>query len=87
MEIYLQPNSHNIVVGNYSGEIRLFNLHSGNEVSNFQAHDSYIVHLEPSRDGRLLLSSSTWGKPLSMLWSVRNFQSKLVVIQLIINIY
>ncbi|XP_071052428.1 protein mahjong [Onthophagus taurus] len=70
------PGGQSIVVGDYSGEVRLFNLHNGNEETMFQAHDSYVVHLEPSRDGKLLLTSSTWGKPLSALWAMNNNDMK-----------
>lgn len=64
------------MVGEYSGEVRLFNLHSGNEESVFQAHDNYIVHLEPNRNGTLLLTSSTWGRRISALWAVNSWEMK-----------
>lgn len=65
-----------MIVGEYSGDVRLFNILTGNEESSFNAHDSYVVHLEPNRDGSLLLTSSTWGRPLSALWAVAGWEQK-----------
>lgn len=70
------PNDQSIVVGDYSGDIRIFNLHTGNEEFMFQTHDNYIVNLEPNTTGELLLTSSTWGRPLSALWSIKNLELK-----------
>lgn len=52
--------------------MRIFDIHTGNEEAMFQAHDNYIVHIEPSIDGRIILTSSTWGRPLSAVWSTEN---------------
>lgn len=72
------PGDQHIIVGSYTGEIRVFNINSGtaNEESTFSAHDSYVVHIEPNREGNLLLSSSTWGRPLSALWSLNGYEMK-----------
>lgn len=70
------PGDQSIIVGDYSGDIRIFNRHTGNEEFMFQTHDNYIVHLEPNRTGELLLTSSTWGRPLSALWGIRNSEMK-----------
>ncbi|KAL3283032.1 hypothetical protein HHI36_006191 [Cryptolaemus montrouzieri] len=70
------PGDRNILVGDYYGEVHNFNLDSGNEESNFQAHENYIVHLEPSRNGEYLLTSSTWGRPISALWTLKDYQMK-----------
>ncbi|KAK4878446.1 hypothetical protein RN001_010952 [Aquatica leii] len=70
------PGDQNIVAGADSGDIRIFNIHTGNEEASFSAHDSYVVHTEPSRDGQLLISSSTWGRPLSALWAMSNYEMK-----------
>lgn len=67
------PGDQTIVVGDYSGQVRFFNTNTGEcKSSDLSAHDTFVVHLEPSWDGKLLLTSSTWGKPLSALFSVRN---------------
>ncbi|XP_018331272.1 DDB1- and CUL4-associated factor 1 isoform X2 [Agrilus planipennis] len=70
------PGDQSVIVGEYSGEIRFFNLHTGNEESSFQAHDSYVDHIEPNREGSLIVSSSRWGRPLSALWSPNGFEMK-----------
>lgn len=75
-KIALQPGDQSIVVGDYNGEIHLFNLHNGNEIHMFSAHDSYIIHVEPNRTGEFLLSSSTWGKPVSALWNMKSYEMK-----------
>ncbi|EFA04458.2 Protein mahjong-like Protein [Tribolium castaneum] len=73
------PGDKSIIVGDYSGDIRIFNLHTGNEEFMFQTHDNYIVHLEPNRSGEFLLTSSTWGRPLSALWAIRNSEMKFAL--------
>ncbi|XP_063917957.1 protein mahjong isoform X3 [Zophobas morio] len=73
------PGDKSIVVGDYSGDIRIFNLHSGNEEHMFQTHDNYIVHLEPNRSGEFLLTSSTWGRPRSALWGIRGSEMKFAL--------
>ncbi|CAH2000052.1 unnamed protein product [Acanthoscelides obtectus] len=70
------PGGQTIVVGDYNGEIHLFN-HSGNEVGGFSAHENYIVHLDPNRTGDLMLTSSTWGKPISALWDMKSSNMKI----------
>lgn len=70
------PGDQEIIVGDFAGEVRIFNIHTGKEESMFQAHDSYIVHIEPKSDSSVILTSSTWGRPLSALWSVTNYDLK-----------
>ncbi|KAB0791614.1 hypothetical protein PPYR_03414 [Photinus pyralis] len=70
------PGDQSIVAGADSGDIRIFNIHTGNEEASFSAHDSYVLHTEPSRDGQLLISCSTWGRPLSALWSMNGYEMK-----------
>ncbi|KRT78245.1 hypothetical protein AMK59_6678 [Oryctes borbonicus] len=72
------PGDQTIVVGDYSGQVRFFNTNIGEcKSADLSAHDSCVVHLEPSWDGKLLLTSSTWGKPLSALFSVRNMDIEM----------
>lgn len=71
------PGDKMLAVGDYNGEVHIFNMHKGTEVSMFTAHDNYIVHLEPNRTGDFLLTSSTWGKPVSALWNLKGFQMKM----------
>lgn len=76
LTIFLQPGDKTVIVGENNGDVHIFNLHTGTEVSTFGAHDNYIVHLEPNRTGELMLTSSTWGKPVSALWGLNNFDMK-----------
>lgn len=62
------PGNQSLIVGDYSGEVKIFNIQTGAEETSVSCHDSYIVHIEPNKDGSLLLTSSTWGRPLSSLW-------------------
>ncbi|KAJ8918494.1 hypothetical protein NQ315_008192 [Exocentrus adspersus] len=71
------PGDHTVVVGDYNGEIHLFNLNTANENHMFSAHDNYIVHVEPNRTGEFLLTSSTWGKPVSALWNMKTYEMKI----------
>ncbi|XP_054275283.1 protein mahjong-like isoform X2 [Macrosteles quadrilineatus] len=61
-----------LIVGTHHGEVKIFNLHTGSEEATHQCHESYISRLEANRDGTLLLTSSTWRRPLSALWSVNS---------------
>jgi HIV-1 Vpr-binding protein len=45
---------------------------AGDETT-YQVHDSYVYHVEPSRDSRLLITSSSWRSPFSKLWSMGEF--------------
>lgn len=62
-----------LMIGTHQGEVKMFNLHSGAEEATFQCHESYISNLQASNDGSLLLTSSTWRRPLSALWGIDNF--------------
>ncbi|KDR23940.1 protein mahjong [Zootermopsis nevadensis] len=62
-----------LMMGTYQGEVKMFNLHTGSEEATYQCHDSYVYHLQASRDRSLLLTSSTWRRPLSALWSINKF--------------
>lgn len=63
------PGDQSLIVGDYSGEVKIFNIQSGQEETSVSCHDSYIIHIEPNRKGSLILTSSTWGQPLSSLWT------------------
>ncbi|XP_046399943.1 DDB1- and CUL4-associated factor 1 [Ischnura elegans] len=67
------PDDQTIVMGTFQGEVKLFNIHSAVEESSFQCHDSYVYHMAANREGNLLLTSSTWRRPLSALWSVNKY--------------
>uniref|UniRef100_A0A3Q4GMH6 DDB1 and CUL4 associated factor 1 n=1 Tax=Neolamprologus brichardi TaxID=32507 RepID=A0A3Q4GMH6_NEOBR len=59
-----------LMLGTCSGHLKFYNVLSGDEAANYTCHTSAITHLEPSRDGKLLLTSASWSVPLSALWSM-----------------
>lgn len=59
-----------LMLGTCSGHLKFFNVSTGEEAANYTCHTSAITHLEPSRDGKMLLTSASWSVPLSMLWSL-----------------
>ncbi|XP_059103734.1 DDB1- and CUL4-associated factor 1-like isoform X1 [Peromyscus eremicus] len=61
-----------LMLGTYTGQLKLYNVFSGLEEASYNCHNSAITHLEPSRDGTLLLTSATWSQPLSALWGMRS---------------
>ncbi|KAL0977951.1 hypothetical protein UPYG_G00163700 [Umbra pygmaea] len=66
-----------LMLGTCTGQLKLYNVFSGQEEASYSCHSSAITHLEPSRDGSLLLTSSSWSVPLSALWSMQSvFQMK-----------
>ncbi|CAH0698535.1 unnamed protein product [Spodoptera exigua] len=69
------PTQQQLLAATSSGDIRVFNLFSGVEENSYQVHESYIYHMQASRDGLLLLASATtpW-RPLSALWNMKEFE-------------
>ncbi|XP_063371283.1 protein mahjong [Cydia amplana] len=69
------PTQQQLLAATSSGDIRIFNLFSGAEEHTYQVHESYIYHMQASRDGLLLLASATttW-RPLSALWNMKEFE-------------
>ncbi|KAM3620844.1 uncharacterized protein V6R79_002806 [Siganus canaliculatus] len=59
-----------LMLGTCNGHLKSYNVFSGEEVADYTCHTSAITHLEPSRDGKLLLTSASWSFPLSALWSM-----------------
>uniref|UniRef100_A0A4W6BZ56 DDB1- and CUL4-associated factor 1 n=1 Tax=Lates calcarifer TaxID=8187 RepID=A0A4W6BZ56_LATCA len=59
-----------LMLGTCNGHLKFYNVFSGEEEANYTCHTSAITHLEPSRDGKLLLTSASWSVPLSALWSM-----------------
>lgn len=69
-----------IAIGTYQGEVRLYNLHTGAEEIADQCHDSYVYNIQANRRGDLMLTSSTWRRPLSALWGISTmFDLKLAL--------
>ncbi|XP_037535824.1 DDB1- and CUL4-associated factor 1 [Nematolebias whitei] len=61
-----------LMLGTVSGHLKLYNIFSGQEEASYTCHTSAITHLEPSRNGKLLLTSASWSVPLSALWSMED---------------
>ncbi|XP_059924619.1 DDB1- and CUL4-associated factor 1-like [Gadus macrocephalus] len=59
-----------LMLGTCTGHLKLYNVFSGEEEASYTCHNSAITHLEPSKDGKLLLTSASWSVPLSALWSM-----------------
>ncbi|XP_044588564.1 protein mahjong isoform X2 [Cotesia glomerata] len=62
-----------LMVGTYSGDVKMFNIHTGIEEASYQCHESYLSHMECNKRGDLLLTSTAWRRPLSGLWSIGTF--------------
>jgi DDB1- and CUL4-associated factor 1 len=73
------PDASSLMIGTHNGEVRVFHINDSTEDFSASCSDSYINNIKCSRDGRMVLTSSTWHTPLSVLWSVENkqFVSKL----------
>ncbi|XP_051170938.1 protein mahjong-like [Leptopilina boulardi] len=67
------PCQEYLVLGNYAGEVKMFNAHTGTEEGTYQCHESYIYHMECNKKGNLLLTSTAWRTPMSALWSFGTF--------------
>ncbi|XP_063797456.1 DDB1- and CUL4-associated factor 1 isoform X2 [Pseudophryne corroboree] len=61
-----------LMLGTCTGQLKLYNVFSGQEEASYNCHNSAITHLEPSRDGCLLLTAATWSQPLSALWGMKS---------------
>jgi len=61
-----------LFAGTYMGDVKMYNLQSSEETT-YQCHDSYVYHVQPSRDGKMLITSSSWRTPYSKLWKVGDF--------------
>lgn len=73
----IAPCATSVVVGSYSGEVKVFNINeSGEEFSN-NYHESFVSNIKCSRDGNLIATSCVWRNPLSALWSIENKQFQL----------
>ncbi|XP_012267581.2 DDB1- and CUL4-associated factor 1 [Athalia rosae] len=62
-----------LMLGTYTGEVKMFNVHTGTEEATYQCHESYVYHMECSQKGNLLLTSTAWRRPMSALWSIGTF--------------
>lgn len=71
-------NSQFLFLGTLVGELHVYNLYTGLEEATYSCHESELTHCQPSKDGKLLLTSSAWRRPLSSLWTFTDvFEAKL----------
>lgn len=68
------PDASSLMIGTHNGEVRVFHINDSTEDFSASCSDSYINNIKVSRNGRMVLTSSTWHTPLSVLWSVDNKQ-------------
>lgn len=61
-----------LMLGTCTGQLKLYNVFTGQEEASYSCHSSAITHLEASRDGSLLLTSASWSYPLSALWGMKS---------------
>jgi len=51
----------------------MFNIHTGMEEATYQFHESYVCHMECNQRGNLLLTTTAWRSPMSVLWDIGAF--------------
>ncbi|XP_057681856.1 DDB1- and CUL4-associated factor 1-like [Corythoichthys intestinalis] len=61
-----------LMLGTCTGQLKLYNVFTGQEEASYSCHSSAITHLEPSRDGSLILTSASWNFPTSSLWGMKS---------------
>lgn len=67
-----------LFLGTLVGELHVYNLYTGLEEATYSCHESELTNCQPSKDGKFLLTSSAWRRPLSSLWSFTDvFDQKL----------
>ena len=64
-----------LYAGTYLGDVKAFNMNTGEETS-YSCHDSYVYHVQPSRDCRSLITSSSWRTPYSKLHSLGDWGAR-----------
>ncbi len=69
----IMPDDSFVFAGTYQGDVKMFNAVTGVEEGSYACHESTVYHLQPSRSGELLLTSSSWRTPYSGLWSLGEF--------------
>ncbi|XP_022647556.1 DDB1- and CUL4-associated factor 1-like isoform X3 [Varroa destructor] len=67
-----------LFVGTGNGELKVFNVHTGTDEATYNCHDTDLTHCQSSKDGTLILTSSFFREPLSVLWTFTDlFQQKV----------
>ncbi|KAJ6646076.1 Protein mahjong, partial [Pseudolycoriella hygida] len=55
---------------NKSGIVAVYNNKNGSLYTTHQCHGSSVTHVKTSKDGRLLLTCSSYRRPLSRMWNI-----------------
>lgn len=55
-------------LGTSNGDLSLYNLHSSSLEATYSCHNSLISNIEPSKDGKFLITCPLWPQP-SVLWT------------------
>uniref|UniRef100_A0A1B0FDI7 Uncharacterized protein n=1 Tax=Glossina morsitans morsitans TaxID=37546 RepID=A0A1B0FDI7_GLOMM len=76
---HIVENTNLLLVGTHQGEAKVFNMNEGTELFSSRCHSYLIDSIQSNRKGDLVLTSSSWRSPLSVLWSIshNDFISKL----------
>ncbi|KAI5735047.1 hypothetical protein M8J77_013441 [Diaphorina citri] len=61
-----------VLASSNHGKVYIYSCRTAEELLNYSCHESYISNMEVDNKNNLLLTSSTWRRPLSALWSVQN---------------
>ena len=62
-----------LMIGNQTGELKLYNVNTAAEEATYQCHENYLFNIEPNWTGDLLLTSGMYRPPFSCLWAVGDF--------------
>ncbi|XP_074598714.1 lisH and WD40 domain-containing protein mahjong isoform X2 [Brevipalpus obovatus] len=70
-----------LFTGLYTGEMAVYNIHTGGLIATYPCHDTLVSYLEPSRDGKLILTGSdTYSGSTCSLWTYSDlFETKLEI--------
>ncbi|OAD58169.1 DDB1- and CUL4-associated factor-like 1 [Eufriesea mexicana] len=67
------PCQQYLMIGTYAGDVKMYNIQTGLEEATYSCHESYVYHMECNQRGNLLLTSTPWRSPMSVLWSIGTF--------------
>uniref|UniRef100_A0A8D8ZHS1 Protein mahjong n=2 Tax=Cacopsylla melanoneura TaxID=428564 RepID=A0A8D8ZHS1_9HEMI len=61
-----------VLASSNQGKVYMYSTRTAEELLAYSCHESYISNLDVDNRNNLLLTSSTWRRPLSALWSIRD---------------
>lgn len=76
---HIMDQNNLVVVGTHQGEAKVFAINDGTEMFSCRCHSFLIDSIQANRKGDLVITSSSWRSPLSVLWNISNneFASKV----------